>query len=52
MNTVLAWPISDWSSSALPSITTNATAEVQSPKLKNLPRTRRAGEGALMDYFG
>jgi hypothetical protein len=45
----LAWPISDWSMSASPSITTNATTDVQKPKLTNLPRTRRAGEAALME---
>jgi hypothetical protein len=51
INEVLAWPISDWSKSASPSITTNATTEVQRPRLRNLPRTRRAGEGELMELL-
>jgi hypothetical protein len=51
INEVLAWPISDWSRSASPSMTTNATTDVQKPKLMNLPRTRRAGEAAPMELL-
>jgi len=52
MYNVLAWPISNWSRSASPSITTNASADVQRPKLMDLQRARRAGEEALMGCFG
>jgi hypothetical protein len=47
MKSVVAWPISDWSRSASPSMTTNATIAVQKPRRTNLPRMRRAGEEVL-----
>src|ERR1019366_9340084 len=52
MNRRLACPISDWSKSASPSTTTNATTDVQKPKLTNRARTRRAADGAFMGYSG
>jgi hypothetical protein len=52
INSTLAWPISDWSSSASPSMITNARTDVQKPKLTNLPRMRLAGEGVLTGSSG
>lgn len=50
INSQLAWPISDWSNNASPSMITNARIDVQKPKLTNLARIRRAGEGVLTGY--